>query len=374
MDTVRILLLAPSTGAGHFRVAQTVAQALVFQGNGYVKPVIMDPFQGKRLPSRMTRLYGPLIVHAPWLWGILYHLSDNGRLVKRWVDVLALLLEGSMVDLLKETQPHLILSVHPLCHSVALRAIRTLGKPIPVAVLITDLQDIHSVWYHPEAALFIAPTLKSLQQLMAWGCPAEKAHPLGVPVDRRFRDILQGQWQIREGLGLEPGRHTVLITGGGEGAGPIGEAVNIVAEVSPDSQVIAVCGRNRTLRRRLQGNGSKHRWILGFVNDMARWMQACDIVVAKAGAVTVAEAVAARRPLVIMSALPGQEKGNLRFVLRAGIGTFAPPRRALVRVLADLMGKDSPTSLWTKNMDQVDRPQAPAHIAGLLLGMVTNGR
>jgi UDP-N-acetylglucosamine:LPS N-acetylglucosamine transferase len=63
---------------------------------------------------------------------------------------------------------------------------------------------------------------------------------------------------------------------------------------------------------------------LGFVNNMAEYMVATDILVTKAGPGTIAEAASLSLPVLLTSFLPGQEEGNVDFVQNGNFGTFVP--------------------------------------------------
>lgn len=61
---------------------------------------------------------------------------------------------------------------------------------------------------------------------------------------------------------------------------------------------------------------------LGFVNNMAEYMVAADILVTKAGPGTISEAAAVSLPVMLTSYLPGQEEGNVEYVVDGGFGSF----------------------------------------------------
>jgi UDP-N-acetylglucosamine:LPS N-acetylglucosamine transferase len=61
---------------------------------------------------------------------------------------------------------------------------------------------------------------------------------------------------------------------------------------------------------------------LGFVTRMAEYMVASDILVSKAGPGTISEAAALSLPVLLTSFLPGQEEGNVDFVIDGGFGAF----------------------------------------------------
>lgn len=61
---------------------------------------------------------------------------------------------------------------------------------------------------------------------------------------------------------------------------------------------------------------------LGFVTRMAEYMVAADVLVSKAGPGTISEAAALSLPVLLTSFLPGQEEGNVDYVIDGGFGAF----------------------------------------------------
>jgi len=61
---------------------------------------------------------------------------------------------------------------------------------------------------------------------------------------------------------------------------------------------------------------------LGFVSNMAEYMVAADILITKAGPGTIAEAASLGLPVLLTSFLPGQEEGNVDFVLEKKFGQY----------------------------------------------------
>jgi len=61
---------------------------------------------------------------------------------------------------------------------------------------------------------------------------------------------------------------------------------------------------------------------LGFVTRMAEYMVAADVLVSKAGPGTISEAAALSLPVMLTSFLPGQEEGNVDYVIDGGFGAY----------------------------------------------------
>merc|ERR1719291_1031261 len=89
--------------------------------------------------------------------------------------------------------------------------------------------------------------------------------------------------------------------------------------------MIVICGRNEELRNNLL----VHEWpdnflpqILGFVPNVDQYMSAADCLVTKAGPGSIAEAMIKGLPCLLTSFIPGQEEGNVSFVVDGGAGAF----------------------------------------------------
>ncbi len=72
----------------------------------------------------------------------------------------------------------------------------------------------------------------------------------------------------------------------------------------------------------LDSNGEVAVVPLGFVKNMAEYMVAADVLISKAGPGTISEAAALSLPVMLTSFLPGQEEGNVDYVVDGGFGSF----------------------------------------------------
>jgi processive 1,2-diacylglycerol beta-glucosyltransferase len=111
-----------------------------------------------------------------------------------------------------------------------------------------------------------------------------------------------------------------LVAGGGLGIG-VEEAVHAaLAGAHPAATVVAVCGRNEAARARLAALRlpPERLRVLGYVRGLPTLMSAADVVATKAGGLSVSEALALGRPLLLTRPIPGAEEGNTRALERSG--------------------------------------------------------
>jgi len=107
--------------------------------------------------------------------------------------------------------------------------------------------------------------------------------------------------------------------------------------------------------------------VLGYVEDVRRLMAAADLLVTKAGGMTLAEAMAAELPMLLYGSLPGQERRNERFASRAGIALAARSRRDLRRLLERALGEPALLEHLRDGSRRLRRPDATRRIVDAVL-------
>ncbi len=337
----RVLILFSDTGGGHRAAARALTDALKLLDPTCVVTVA-DPLigQGPTIVRRLASLYSPVIRRSRAAWGAVYHSSNTQPTFAAIRAVFGPGVRRVVVHLLKQHDPDVVLSVHPLLNHIAHQAIRKSGRPRALMTVITDLVDFHRGWTFSQADLVVAPTEDARRVALRRRVPADRVKLLGLPVDLRFRPPAPGEKQaLRRRFGLDEHRFTVLVMGGAAGVGHLAAQVRSLAVEAHPWQLVVVCGRNEKLRRRLaELEASTPMLVTGFVDYMPELMRACDLVVTKAGPGAIAEALATGLPLVITGFLPGQESPNVDFVVESRIGAFAPKESDLldeVRVMAE---------------------------------------
>ena len=370
-----VLLLLADTGGGHRASALAVARELVRLPDAPV-PHLLDPFThaSPRPVGWTVGLYSPLIRHLPPLWGALFHASNSRAAVAALSATAFRLLEPGLEELVEALSPAAVVSFHPLVNHAAARVLRRrAGTQIPLITVITDLVDVLSAWICEDADAVVTPSPAALDRIRAAGIGADRCFDLGLPVDESFTvhpPTGAERRSLRRDLGLEPGRRTVLLSGGGEGSGGLLRRARALCAAGLDIQLVVICGRNTAVRDRILALTPQHPTTLhvqGFVPNMAEWMRASDVLVTKAGPGTIAEALCAGVPMLLTSHIPGQERGNVDLVVTVGAGRHVPGEAALVDAVAELVrpGSDALPAM-REALAAAARPEASAATARLV--------
>ena len=380
VEPVHLLFLVADTGGGHRASAEAVARRLAAAHPGRFATHVLDPFvqASPRVVGGIVGLYSPITRRAPWVWGAIYH-ATNSRAVFGALRGSALrLVEPGLTEVIATLRPSLVVSFHPLLNHAAARALRHQPGPrIPLATVITDLVEVHAAWTCADVDAVVTSSPGGRDRARRAGVPADRCHDLGLPVDDRFASPPPAgvaRRALRQRLGLSPDRFTVLLSGGGEGSGGIARRARALLDAGLDIDVVAICGRNARVHANLDGLRAAHAnlHVLGFVTNMPEWLRAADLLVSKAGPGTITEALCSRLPLLLTSHLPGQERGNIEFVVDTGAGRYVPRLRDLVDAVRELSAPGSPALVaMRESLRHAARPHATAQIADLVARLAT---
>jgi 1,2-diacylglycerol 3-beta-galactosyltransferase len=275
--------------------------------------------------------------------------------------------------LVEEHPADLLVSVHPIANSFALRA---LGKKRPPFVtVVTDMVSTHAMWFDKRADLILVPTRMARDSALENHMLPEKVRVAGQPISLRHCKKDCDKVSLRNKHGWRKDKFTVLLVGGGEGMGPLEETALAIDGSGLDINLVIVTGRNAKLKTKLKGHSWENpTYTYGFVHDMPGFMQASDVIVTKAGPGTIAEALVAGLPIILYAKLPGQEDGNVSYVENRGVGVWAPEPMNVVRTLTRWYCHPLELGKIVEKCISAARPDASIRIAQALGDMVGLGK
>jgi len=107
---------------------------------------------------------------------------------------------------------------------------------------------------------------------------------------------------------------------------------------------------------------------LGFITNMAEYMAAADVLVSKAGPGTIAEAASLSLPVMLTSFLPGQEEGNVDYVVQNEFGTFVSDSdpQGISDVVANWLTDEQKLKHLSANAHKCGAPDAAAEIVAAI--------
>jgi len=359
----RILFLFSDTGGGHRSAAEAIIEALELEYPGRFDFKMVDIFRDYApLPLNYAPEIYPTLSRMPRMWELGYKVSDGKRRTKIFYNAIWPYLRRSLRKLLKDNPAELIVSVHQLVNTPLLRARVTSSSRF--VTVVTDLVSTHAAWYHPGADLVIVPTEAAKEKALKNGLPFEKIKVLGQPVAERYTIQFENVEILRSKLKWKQNIPTFILVGGGEGMGNIEKYAHAINEAKLQCQLIIVAGRNQALKKYLENvNWYIPCKIYGFVKEMPEFMHAADVLITKAGPGTISEAFIAGLPLILFSKMPGQEDGNVDYVVKNNAGVWTPDPEKMVNCLYNWLENPELLNLFKTNSKKLARPEATRKIA-----------
>lgn len=332
---MNILLLSCGTGGGHNAAAAAVKEALEQRGHTveWMEPYsLLGDWRGRWVTQAVNKSYIRSVQRTPHLFGVTYQL---GALYEKYlykpfgvpspVYGANLLMRKPFARLFAETHFDAVVVTHVYPGEI-LAGMRNSGMDIPPVFWVSTDYDRTAYTEETHCDYYVIAHEDLTRDYTDWGIPEEKLFPLGIPVLKSFRQNLTKQ-QARQQLDIPEDHSFILVSGGSVGSGKLLETVTLLAgryRVNDRVSIIAVCGHNLWLYRRLRKVFGDNVLMLGHTDRMAEYMAAADLIIAKPGGLSTTEAAVIGRPLIFISPIPGgPEKANIRFFTHRNMARYA---------------------------------------------------
>ncbi|MBU0683975.1 MAG: hypothetical protein KJ864_06790, partial [Candidatus Omnitrophica bacterium] len=318
----RILIFYISKFSGHFHAARAIEKGLMsVMESVKIEKINAFSYTNPILEKIINKAYTEVIKKKPEIWGNMY---DNPEVMKKTQKARSALHHFNLAKikkLLELHNPDVVFCTQAFPCGMVADYKRLCGKNIPLIGILTDHAP-HSYWLFDEVNYYVVPFSETADILKKKGVSPDKIKVYGIPIDLKF-SVLQEKLQIKKALGFRDDKNVVLLMGGSQGLGAMETVANVLLNHKKrDYQLIVVTGSNRKLYNRLKRmkiiERDKDVFVLPYVDNINDLMDAADIIITKAGGMTVAETLAKRLPMLIVDPIPGHERMNTDFLTAKG--------------------------------------------------------
>lgn len=371
---MRVLIMMSRTGGGHVAAAEALTEALEARYGAECQVTQLDVFtEYMRYPfNHQPQIYAHWIRNAAWLYGLYFAWWNLPLLHRLGVHLLYQPNRSWLRKLFNEQPADIYVSVHAaISGPVLLAAPRVHRRPAFLAVGV-DLVSAHRTWFDQGLDACVMPTQQAYECGLRYGMKPPQLRHLGLPIRPSFVDALTDRATARARLGWPQDGPLVLLMSGDGGFGPVYRTVRALDEEQLGCQLAVVTGRNRALERKLRAQrwrGPTH--ICGFVNDMALRMSAADILISKAGSLTIGEACVAGLPMILTRSIPGQERGNTAYIEAAGAGLRSRNVSRTVTIVKEWLADPAGLQQRAERARSLGTPEAAHEIAQLIGDLVS---
>lgn len=345
--SIDVMILSVLTGMGHLHAAYAIKEALyrlyprlcveIFLPLESVHPFLSESFN--KLYLRFVKLF-------PFLWEVIYKVSTFYPRLNPFYWIITSLLAQLCKGRIKKNNPKVIVCTHPTITAAIAYLKKNKVIDAKLISVSTDF-DLHPFSIDGAVDLFIVPSKKVAKKRKV---DEEKVRDYGIPVHPKY-------WKRSNKK-----RDKILVLGGGYGLGPLKKLASL-QNLGLSNRLCIIVGKNEKLRKKLQRklaqNGVK---VLGFIDNLDELLEEALFVVTKPGGLTVSEALAKCVPIVILSAVKGQETMNARYIVENNAGIW-PKRKELLNCIQNLLKEEALLHTLYEGARRLGKPASSYQIA-----------
>jgi len=343
--TKKVLIVYATGGMGHVTSARAIEEAFRQKyPDVETKNVDVIDFATKVYKKVFVDGYNLVSAKTPELWGWLYRQFNN-RTNQKLPNLLSkLAIEGNFIPFVQEYKPDFIISTHPL--PMVLLSVSKKHDVIDIlsSMVVTDF-GCHSFWVDPEVNFYFVATPAVGQCLLQYNADPKKIVPTGIPIEPKFSKELNKS-ELQQKFGLKPDVFTLLFVGCLFTFEVLKQEIDQIQASGVRAQFIVVAGRDAVLKAALEKanfGANQNIKVFGFVNNLEELMTVSDAIFSKAGGLTSSECMAKGLPMIINKVIPGQEEGNVEYLVSQSAAIKVNDFSEISQVVVDLI--NNPTKL-----------------------------
>ena len=305
------------TGNGHKKIAETLKDTINELYPKEYKIKIVDVFEdyANLILRKSVTPYEKFVKYTPTVYALGFYSTDNKPSTIILENIMATQTHKKLERLIGTYKPDLVISTHPMVNRITSRILKRAHTPF--VILISDVYNVHQFWFDKNATLHIAPNKYIETQCLKKGIKNVITYP--IPVSKNFAEKVNKS-QIYKKYNLTPKKMTILITSGGTATVKSSKVIQSLDDLYNRFQIIVVNGRNEKEKRKIDKINTKIKFVnLGFVDNMHELMSIADLILTKAGAVTMQEIFTKKKVSIIIEHIKGHESENLKFIKKENL-------------------------------------------------------
>jgi UDP-N-acetylglucosamine:LPS N-acetylglucosamine transferase len=260
--------------------------------------------------SQIANFYMRWLDWAPNVYQFIYRMAvQRKRPSSTLYQCYEYLFMRTLEQVIEETNPDLIFCTHSLPAYLCAIYKKTKRHPMPAVVNVYTDYHLHQLWPSDPVDRHFVPDGAFACYLHERGVSASQIDVTGIPLDPGLYGLVNMQKQPSHTT-------TILITGGHAGNDAMDHVIQELQTQWSDAswQALVMCGTNQRLRQSIEQAHDERIQAIGYIADKQLLRQIysrADIVLSKAGGLTLSECLRLQKPTFIYHSLPGQEHKNM---------------------------------------------------------------
>ncbi len=321
----RILILSAEMGQGHLSAAKAVKEGLEHL-YGYDYSVEIVDFMlllSERINRVSQKTYEKWAKDYPAICNFFFESFDRKWSMKLLNKFNYALVLSKVKKFFNEKNPDLIISTFPVWDHLALQIVKKINPKLKFISIVTDSTNIHSAWATANIDYQIVANEDTGQSVRTLGIPVEKIKILGFPIRLSFLEEVNREEFLKK-QGLDPKKFTILFLPAAQKKQRNLAIFKKLEAEAGKNNIIVITGRDMKSEFNITTfEGKPNIKLIGWTDEMHKFIKSSDVVITKGGGATVMECVAAEKPLIITWVIARHEEGNAEFIQKNNLGCIA---------------------------------------------------
>ncbi|MDD5634221.1 MAG: glycosyltransferase [Candidatus Omnitrophica bacterium] len=373
----KVIILYSTAGLGHKKAAVAIGRAFEEKAATIdVELVDFNDYANRLYKFLYMDFYVFMMTRAKWLWAVLYYVSNFPlfdtltRSLREALDYRSFL---NLAKWLKEKDPDVILATHFLLSSMAKNLREDKKIRAKMYVLVTDYGP-HSYWLSDHIDKFFVGAEFVTKEFKKRHVPEDKIIVTGIATSKEFHEKLDPE-TLRQRYGIDKNKRTIFLMSGGFGVGPLVSILSLLDLCKADIQVITVCGYNKAIYEKVNAFKARLKYPVisfGFTDKVAELMTISDLMITKAGGISVTEALNTNLPMIFYGSIPGQETWNEMFLLSNHAAVKAERMKEIPGLVDEVLLDMDKYDQLKENIGRVRKPFAAEVIVNMIERELSN--
>jgi UDP-N-acetylglucosamine:LPS N-acetylglucosamine transferase len=362
----KILILTAGFGEGEDAAAWNVHAALEHLAPDTARVEVLDLLDScyGRFHDLLRHTFEAAITKAPRLWHGFYQLLGQSHFEGQ-IDGLTRL-RDSLRDVLRSAAPDVVVATCPI-YSFLIGEIFRDGRSRDFCLvsLVTDAAVKDSPWPRAAGDFFAVANDSAARILIAGGVPEKKVRVFGYPV--QFRERREKSVSLPDlAAGGRP-RILYLVNGARKKAPKVLD--RLLEHAGWD---VTVCvGRDtgiEEMARAKAATAPERMEVIGHARGVPKLLREHHLVISRAEAGIVQEAIAARCPMIMHKLGSTEEEGNFELLRAANAGVLGEkPKDVIDWIERAFRDHGRLLELWRQNLEPLGRPDSALNLAQFIL-------
>lgn len=371
----KVLIFYGSYGGGHLSAAKYIKEYIEANyKNIELQMIDCIEYINKYVNKVSTLAYSEMSKKVPWAWKRVYNDSKKGPLATISTTSNKLM-SHRLNHLIQDFKPNLIISTHPFSTQMCAILKKRGHIDAKIATIMTDYVP-HNQWLvgYKYVDYFFVAHEEMKKELIKLNVDENKVFSTGIPLSSRFTQSFDKD-SIFKSLKLSKDKKTILFFANGASGfrrNTTYMALKAIIRLFKNFQVIAIAGKNKRIKERFDElvsltNSEDRIKVLSYTNQVPELMSISDIVITKAGGLTITESLASSLPIIIINPIPGQEEENAKFLVDNNIAIWIKKGDNIARGLKNLFRNPDKIDNMRENSIKLSKPNSTRDICKILL-------